>query len=69
MVYDLTMSKVSKVSEAASILGRRSAAARIRKWGKKGFVERLRLWGKLGGWPKGRPRKPSKSKAKKGRKA
>ena len=49
--------KAEKEKEAASILGRRSAEARIRKWGKKGFVEKMREWGKLGGRPKGSGKK------------
>ena len=38
---------------AASLMGSRSAQARIKKWGKKEFVRRMREWGKLGGRPKG----------------
>ncbi len=38
---------------AASLLGRRSAALRAKKWGKEEFVRRMREWGKLGGRPKG----------------
>jgi hypothetical protein len=44
---------------AASLMGRRSAEARIKKWGKQEFKRRMREWGKLGGRPKG-----SKNKAK-----
>ena len=40
------------VSKAASLLGRKSAQARQKKWGKKEFVKRMREWGKLGGRPK-----------------
>jgi hypothetical protein len=46
------------LSKAASILGRKSAAARTKKWGKKEFVRRMREWGKLGGRPKGDRRRP-----------
>jgi hypothetical protein len=48
------MKKPSKpdVNEAASVLGRRSAKARQKKWGKKEFDKKMREWGKLGGRPK-----------------
>jgi hypothetical protein len=46
------------VSEAASLMGRRSANARVKKWGKQEFVRRMQEWGKLGG----RPRKKAQSK-------
>jgi hypothetical protein len=39
------------VNQAASLMGRRSAQSRIKKWGKKEFVRRMREWGKLGGRP------------------
>ncbi len=45
------------VSEAASLMGRKSVEARKKKWGKKEFVRRLREVGKLGGRPKGSGRK------------
>jgi hypothetical protein len=41
------------INEAASLMGRRSAEARIKQWGKKEFVKRMQEWGKLGGRPKG----------------
>jgi len=41
------------VNEAASLMGKRSAEARAKKWGKREFVKRMREWGKLGGRPKG----------------
>jgi len=41
------------VSRAASLMGRRSAEARIKAWGKKEFTKRMQEWGKLGGRPKG----------------
>jgi hypothetical protein len=44
---------MSTISTAASLLGRRSAEARIKKWGKREFVYKMREWGKLGGRPKG----------------
>jgi hypothetical protein len=39
-------------SEAARLLGQRSAEARRKKWGKKRFVEKMQEWGKLGGRPR-----------------
>jgi hypothetical protein len=45
------------INEAASLMGRRSAEARVKKWGKKEFVKRMREWGKLGGRPKGSGKK------------
>jgi hypothetical protein len=39
-------------SSAASLMGKRSAEARAKKWGKAEFKRRLREWGKLGGRPK-----------------
>lgn len=41
------------VSKAASLMGKKSAQARAKKWGKKEFVHRMQEWGKLGGRPKG----------------
>lgn len=46
------MSRMTDVSKAASLMGRKSAKARAAKWGKKEFVRRMRDWGKLGGRPK-----------------
>ena len=46
------MNCMTKVSKAASLMGRKSAQARIKKWGKKEFVRRMQEWGKLGGRPK-----------------
>ena len=40
------------VNQAASMLGKRSAEARKKKWGKKEFLKRMREYGKLGGRPK-----------------
>jgi hypothetical protein len=48
---------MKKVSKAASIMGRKSAQARIKKWGKKEFVRRMQEWGRLGGRPKGSGKK------------
>jgi hypothetical protein len=42
-----------RVNKAASLLGKRSAKARRKKWGKTEFERRMREWGKLGGRPKG----------------
>jgi hypothetical protein len=44
--------KPNDASSAASLMGKRSAAARLRKWGKQEFTRRMRQWGKLGGRPK-----------------
>jgi hypothetical protein len=41
-----------EASSAASMLGRRSVQARIKKWGKGEFKRRMQEWGKLGGRPK-----------------
>jgi hypothetical protein len=43
---------MANVSDAASLLGRRSAEVRAQKWGKQEFTRRMREWGKLGGRPK-----------------
>ncbi len=52
--------RTGKVNKAASLLGKRSAKARRRKWGKAEFERRMREWGKLGGRPKGSATKKSK---------
>ena len=44
---------MTNVSRAASLLGRKSAEARAKKWGKKEFIRKMQEWGKLGGRPKG----------------
>jgi hypothetical protein len=44
---------MNPVSQAASLMGRRSAEARVKAWGKAKFVKRMQEWGKLGGRPKG----------------
>lgn len=48
------------VSQAASLMGKRSADARIKQWGKREFVKRMQEWGKLGGRPKGSGKKQAK---------
>jgi hypothetical protein len=47
-------------SQAASLLGRRSAEVRAELWGRREFVKRMREWGKLGGRPKGSGKKQQK---------
>jgi len=47
---------MSSMSKAASLMGRRSAQVRARKWGRAEFERRMREWGRLGG----RPRKARK---------
>jgi len=42
----------SKISEVMSLIGKRSAEVRQKKWGKKEFLKRMRDYGKLGGRPK-----------------
>jgi hypothetical protein len=54
------------VNEAASLMGKRSAEARAKKWGKREFVKKMREWGKLGGRPKGSGKKKSTTATKKG---
>ena len=44
-------------------MGKRSAAVREAKWGKKEFVRRMREYGRLGGRP--RKKKANKSKREK----
>ena len=51
---------MTDVSKAASLMGRQSAEARQKKWGKKEFVRRMREWGKLGGRPIGSGKKKQK---------
>ena len=48
------------VNQPASMLGKRSAEARRKKWGDKEFARKMREWGKLGaehGKKGGRPPK------------
>ena len=44
----------TEAQKAASILGRRSAKARISKWRKAQFLRKMRAGGKTGGRPKGK---------------
>jgi len=48
---------MTSITSAASLMGRRSAKARIKKWGEQEFLRRMREWGKLGGRPKGSGKK------------
>ena len=43
---------MTKASDAARDLARRSVAARRLKWGEEGFRKRMQAWGKLGGRPR-----------------
>lgn len=52
--------RMTDVSKAASLMGRRSAQARVSKWGRAEFDRRMREWGKLGGRPRGSGKKKSK---------
>ena len=47
--YTLAM---SIITEAASIMGRKSVKVRRQKWGEQEFIRRMRVWGKLGGRPR-----------------
>ena len=51
------MDSMTDVTKAASLMGRKSAEARQKKWGKKEFVKKMQEWGKLGGRPKGSGKK------------
>lgn len=42
---------MTKTSDAAKELAKRSVEARKKKWGKKEFARKMREWGKLGGRP------------------
>ena len=50
------------MSQAASLMGRRSVEVRVKAWGKREFVKRMREWGKLGGRPKGSGKKLKRTK-------
>lgn len=54
------MECMEPVSRAASLMGRRSAEARVQEWGKREFTRRMQQWGKMGGRPKGSGKKQSK---------
>ena len=56
--------KRKEINQAASLLGKRSAQARKKKWGKEEFVKKMREWGKLGGRP---PKTKSERKRKGGK--
>ena len=58
------MIEMEPINEAASLMGRRSAEARIKQWGKREFVKRMQEWGRLGGRPKGSGKKRTKGAAK-----
>ena len=51
---------MTDLRKAASLLGRKSAEARAKKWGKKEFARKMQEWGKLGGRPKGSGKKGKK---------
>ncbi len=40
------------MSNAARMLGKKSAEARKKKWGREEFRRKMREWGKLGGRPR-----------------
>ena len=48
---------MTRISKAASVMGRRSVEARLKQWGKREFVAKMREWGKKGGRPKGSGKK------------
>ena len=51
---------MAELNKAASLMGKKSVQARVKKWGKKEFDRKMRAWGKLGGRPKGSGKKKSK---------
>jgi len=51
---------MAQISQAASMMGRRSVEARIKIWGKREFTKRMQEWGRLGGRPKGSGKKQTK---------
>jgi hypothetical protein len=53
---------VDDLNKAASLMGRKSAEARKKKWGKKEFVRKMQEWGNLGGRPKGSGKKKKKAR-------
>jgi hypothetical protein len=59
------MIRMATVSSAASLMGRRSAEARIKRWGKRAFVAKMREWGKLGGRPRGSGKKQQSNRGEK----
>jgi len=48
---------MANLNSAASLMGRRSAQVRMKRWGKREFVAKMRAWGKLGGRPIGSGKK------------
>ena len=42
----------AQISEVMGLLGKRSAEAGQKKWGKREFTKRMREYGKLGGRPR-----------------
>ena len=54
------MPSVTDLNKAASLMGRKSAKVRAKKWGKKEFVRKMQEWGQLGGRPKGSVKKTEK---------
>ena len=54
---------IRKISKAASMLGKKSAEARLKKWGKREFLRRMREYSKLGGRPKSSAKKKGGKKA------
>jgi len=67
LALNLTLgyAQIMNVNKAASLMGRKSAEARAKKWGKEEFVRRMQEWGKLGGRPRVSGRK---KKSKRGEK-
>ena len=63
-LFFLNLDAMSDVKKAASMMGRKSAEVRKKKWGEREFLRRMREWGKLGGRPKGSGKKRSKRGAK-----
>ena len=55
---------MTKINNAASLMGRRSAQVRIKKWGKKEFDRRMREWGTMGGRPKSSGKASAKKRGK-----
>jgi hypothetical protein len=52
LLIEMKQPRAQEVASAASLMGKRSAEARIKNWGKREFLRRMREWGKLGGRPK-----------------
>ena len=53
---------MKEVSQAASLLGRKSVEARRKKWGKKEFVRKMQEWGKMGGQSQGQRQEDSEGR-------